>query len=856
MTEVIEKFWRITAAAVAVIGLAGAIIYIAWTNHKTFEDKEIAMAQHHMLITAKAITRGIQEYIIECQEDIQTLARNTLIRKGLSEGKITPAMEQEVKEVYNAHKKDVDGIYVINPEGVILYRAPFWEDGVDRRGTNYADRPDVAYVLKYDEPYISEVIKTRLGKPAISLSVPVHYMDKFVGVVRWMITIKTIEDHFIRPIKVAAKGYVQLLDNKGSLIVHPKADHVGKHILTPRKEIFPEHDWSDLEYIVEKMTKGEEGVGIYHSAWWTGEKELEIVKKLTAYAPIQVGANLWSIGLVLDYSKIEGPIHEHMIYTFGFAGFLTLLFCAGGLALYKTQKRKAVLEAIAESAAALQVSEERYRDLYENAPNAYFSISAVDGSILGCNTASMRLLGYDKETIMGMKAFDLYADTPDGLSKAQEVFKRLSAGESIRDIELQMKHKNGDPIWISLSVEPVRDRDGNITESRSMVIDISERKRLEGHLQEGQKMEAIATLAGGIAHEFNNTLVGITGNIELLQMEPPDDVNIDKYAERMKASALHMAHLTDQLLAYAQGGKYQPKNISISDFVEETLPLIKQTIDPSIRIETDLPHDIFNVEVDLTQMQIVLSAILSNSAESLEGEGRILITTNNEEIKEEFAKNHPDIKPDPYVSLRVEDDGKGMDEQTQSRVFDPFFTTKIHGRGLGMAAVYGIVRNHGGWISVDSELGKGTVVYIYLPAIKVQMKEEEKPKIEPAKSTGTILVIEDEDVVTDVALAMLEKLGYHVLLAKTGAEAVNLAKSFDGIIDLAILDIVLPDLAAKEVYRHIMEARPDLKVIVCSGYAIDGPPQEILDAGAQDFIQKPFSYATLSEKLKEVLEGK
>ena len=422
------------------------------------------------------------------------------------------------------------------------------------------------------------------------------------------------------------------------------------------------------------------------------------------------------------------------------------------------------------------------------------------------------------------------------------------------------------------------------TVSRDKLVEqVTRRKQLEAQLLETKKMEAIATLAGGIAHEFNNTLVGITGNIELLQMEPPDDVNIDKYAERMKASALHMANLTDQLLAYAEGGKYQPKNISLSDFVEETLPLIKQTIDPSIRIETDLPCDILNVEADLTQMQMVLSALLINASEAKEGKGRIRITTREEEIDEEFVKTSPGLKPGPYVCLTVEDDGKGMDEETRAKIFDPFFTTKFQGRGLGMAAVHGIVTNHDGWTSVDSELGKGTVVRIYLPAIasarppsaltqanagraqarraglravKVQVKEEEKPKIETAKGTGTILVIEDEDVVIDVILAMLKRLGYRILLAKTGKEAVNIAKTFDGDIDLAILDIVLPDLAGKEVYRHIMEARPNLKVIVCSGYAIDGPPQEILDEGAQDFIQKPFFYATLSEKLKEVLEGK
>jgi CheY-like chemotaxis protein len=316
--------------------------------------------------------------------------------------------------------------------------------------------------------------------------------------------------------------------------------------------------------------------------------------------------------------------------------------------------------------------------------------------------------------------------------------------------------------------------------------------------------------------------------------------------------------------------------------VEETLPLIKKTIDPSIHLETGLHDDIFNVYADLTQMQLVLSAILNNSAEAIEGKGRIRISTNNKEIIEEFAKTHPGLKPGPYVCLTIADSGKGMDKETRSRIFEPFFTTKFRGRGLGMAAVYGIVKNHSGWISVDSQLGKGTVVRIYLPAIastqarraglpaiestqarraglpavKVQVEEKERPRIEPIKGEGTILVIEDEDIVIDVILQMLENLGYRILLAKTGKEAINIAKSFDGDIDLAILDIVLPDLAGKEAYSRIMEARPNLKVIVCSAYSIDGPPREVLDIGAQGFIQKPFSYATLSEKLKEVLEGK
>jgi len=280
------------------------------------------------------------------------------------------------------------------------------------------------------------------------------------------------------------------------------------------------------------------------------------------------------------------------------------------------------------------------------------------------------------------------------------------------------------------------------------------------------------------------------------------------------------------------------------------------TIDPAIIVETDFSRNIADVEVDLTQMQMVLSAIVANASEALEGEGHIRISTKEVGIDEEFVKHHPGLKPGPYVCLTVEDDGKGMNEETKSRVFEPFFTTKFQGRGLGMAAVYGIVQNHGGWISVDSKLEKGTVIQVNLPALKVQAKNKKKQRTEMGNGTGTILVVEDEEVVTDVISQMLEKLDYRILLAKTGKEAVDIAKTFEGNIDLSLLDIVLPDMVGRDIYPLLMEARPNLKVIVCSGYDLDGPGKEILDAGAQDFIQKPFAFTALSEKVREVLEAK
>jgi signal transduction histidine kinase len=244
---------------------------------------------------------------------------------------------------------------------------------------------------------------------------------------------------------------------------------------------------------------------------------------------------------------------------------------------------------------------------------------------------------------------------------------------------------------------------------------ITERKNIQARLQEAQKMEAIATLAGGIAHEFNNALCAVIPNIDLLKTKLPENDEINKHTQPIQNSAERMAHLTSQLLAYARGGKYQPQQISLNKFVQDTLPFMKHVIKAGIVVETDLAEDSCYVEADLTQMQMVLLALMVNAAEATESEGYIRLTIRREEIDGEFAKGHLDLKPGSYVSLTIEDSGSGMSDETRFRVFEPFFTTKFQGRGLGMAAVYGIVKNHDGLVMVDSELGKGTVVRIYLP---------------------------------------------------------------------------------------------------------------------------------------------
>jgi len=510
----------------------------------------------------------------------------------------------------------------------------------------------------------------------------------------------------------------------------------------------------------------------------------------------------------------------------------------------------------------LRESELWIGNIFKSLKEAVFVITP-DRIFLDMNEAALEMFGYTKEELVNLPSDIAHVDHAHYLEFGTKMEEVLNTGGVI-NFQFKMRRKNGEIFPSEHSASLMVDNEGNPIGIVSVVRDLSEQKKIEEEkerlrtqLEESKKMEAIGTLAGGIAHEFNNALTGVVGNIELLEMRLPDNKTVTEHTEPMKSSSHRMANLTSQLLAYARGGRYQAKTISLSDFVEETLPVIKSNIGPSIHIDTDLPRDIFKVNVDSAQMQMVLSALVNNSAEAIEGEGHIRLILSNKGPDAEFAKGQPDLTPGPYVCLTVEDDGKGMDEETVNKIFDPFYTTKFIGRGLGMASVYGIIRNHGGSISVDSDLGKGTVVRIYFPAF--EDKEEDRSE-KPAEGvgvisgTGTILVIEDEETVMNVIRDILDKLGYRMLEAKTGKAAIEIAESFDGQIDLALLDIKLPDIWGDIVYPLIMKARPNLKVIVCSGYSINGPAQTILDAGAQDFIQKPFSVKELSQKLSKILE--
>ncbi|SLM30153.1 putative Histidine kinase [Desulfamplus magnetovallimortis] len=368
------------------------------------------------------------------------------------------------------------------------------------------------------------------------------------------------------------------------------------------------------------------------------------------------------------------------------------------------------------------------------------------------------------------------------------------------------------------------------------------------------KFEALSTMAGGIAHQFNNALAEILGNIELLKMDYSGEEKLLLRSGKIKKSIEKMTRLTTQLLTYARGGKHRNSPISLTDFLKKQQQNILN--DPEKQNECNTVFNIceeeLSVNLDKVQLEMLFSAIYSNACEALKDNGKITITLDTHRVSISNILNHPGLKPGAHASLKISDNGTGMNEETRHRVMEPFFSTKFQGRGMGMAAAFGIVKHHKGWINIESEPDKGTTVTTFFPLAITDDEQKSLQSLEhgdPQRRKGTILVIEDEKMVMDVNFAILDILGYHVLSAGTATEAIHIAENYHGQIDIILLDLILPDMPAKKLLPLLKNEKPNARIIICSGYALNGEAQGYLEQGADAYIKKPFSIAKISEVL-------
>ncbi len=438
------------------------------------------------------------------------------------------------------------------------------------------------------------------------------------------------------------------------------------------------------------------------------------------------------------------------------------------------------------------------------------------------------------------------------------VQKAASTGQPVRNYEFDIVFEDGTFVNLVGDAAPTLDEDGRPRGAVGVLSDITELKRAEVRLREAQKLESLGLLAGGVAHDFNNLLVGVIGNASMAQeMLPPDHPALELLDGVLKTGE-QAAHLTRQMLAYSGKGKFLVEALDLSALIPEMTGLVGPSISKKIALHLDLAEALPPIQADRGQIQQVFMNLVLNAAEAIGGhDGLISVRTGVQNVDDRYVRRHPEaaeMQAGTYVYLEVRDTGCGMDEATRARIFDPFFSTKFTGRGLGLAAVAGILRGHKGAITVTSAPGKGSCFTVLFPAAAHAAEEPPAAAVNAAlEGSGVVLVVDDEPAVRDLAKRALERRGYTVLLAESGLAAIDLFKRHPGEIAVVVLDLSMPQMSGEEALPELRKLRPGVKVVVSSGYSEAETMTLFKGQRVSGFIQKPYTVTGLAEKVKACL---
>ncbi|MBD3242742.1 MAG: response regulator [Chitinivibrionales bacterium] len=584
-----------------------------------------------------------------------------------------------------------------------------------------------------------------------------------------------------------------------------------------------------------------------------------------ATAAVLILVGVYQAGLLTRPELSRQYLHSPLTWISQITGFLAYtgaMLATIGSTRYRLER---TLRQVSLQAQKLRASEELYRLLAEDMRDVLFR-QDMDLNIVYVSPSVEHVFGYTPEEAQRLKMSDVL--TPESLERARRSFSehaaKAAAGElRIPPLELEYVRKDGSTCWGELRPSFVHDAEGKPVATQGLVIDLTERKdseerrkELENRLRQSEKLEALGQLAGGVAHDFNNQLVGVTAYAQLLKEDRPDDPLVVEYADNILGPARRAAELTGKLLAFARKGTFRRTDVNLHDIIDEVVAILRRSIDKSIKLVRHYEAASAIIEGDASQLQNAILNVGLNARDAMPDGGEVIFSTRT--VAMPLALQSPDAAlQDQCLELTVEDTGTGMPPDVAERIFEPFFTTKEPGQGTGMglAAVHGTVEAHGGRITVASAPGEGSVFTMQFPL--VGERHEPLPRTAHderlVRGRGRVLVVDDEDTVRAALSRMLKHLGYSVDACANGREALTFYEAHADSIDLVLLDLVLPEMRGSAVMQRLQRIRGDVKVVIVSGYTADQDVQALEESGAAGFLSKPFSTEELSKVIARAL---
>ncbi len=724
---------------------------------------------------------------------------------------------------------ELDGLRMADAEGKIVYGKGVVNGNLksiaDRDYfTHMRDNPKAGLFIS--KPLISRII----GKWVLIIARRVNRPDgTFAGVVYGVIPL----DHFLKlftSIDVGKHGAITLRDgNSGVVTRYPhKAGNIARLAVSAR---------------LRGLINSGRNTGTYKTLAPIDKTERTYTYRRISDYPLYITVGLATKDYLAEW-RLE-VVKMSVVVTI----FFLLTLMASWWIWHDWKRKKADVQ-------ALMQQEKKYRTLFEESKDTIL-ISDPNGWILDINRAGTELFGYTKEELVSLNPENLYCNPED----RERLWQKLHISGFVNDFEVTMTRKDGELIIVDLSVAVTRDEDGKVLGHRGIVHDMTERKRLERQFLQAQKMESIGLLAGGVAHDFNNLLTAISGYGQLLQESIPstDDFSRESIEQVLKA-AQRATELTRSLLAFSRKQAICPKPVLVDTIIRGTDKLIRRVIGEDIDLETAFSDEPLQVMADTGQIEQVLMNLATNARDAMPRGGRLHISTQAVDVRDGSEGQYELARPGKYARISVSDTGVGIEGKILGRVFEPFFTTKEVGKGtgLGLAMIYGAIKQHNGSILVTSNPGKGTTFSIYLPILMDAHQGEENglaATVPCSRGNEMVLVAEDEEIVRSFIKNILEKAGYKTIVAADGEEALEKIGKYREDISLILSDVIMPKKNGREILDEAKRINPSTKAVFISGYTENFMQEKGIFEEGMDFITKPFQKDILLRKVREVLDG-